>query len=105
MPKTSLQELDEALHRENNILLDSNHVSKLSDLGINHLIPDSKKLSVTSDVYAFGVVLLRILTGISASSVINDVKYALKNGNFGTVLDMPAGDWLIEHVKDWLIWV
>lgn len=84
----------------NNILLDSNHVSKLSDLGINRFIPDSEKLLVTSDVYSFGVVLLRILTGRPASSVVNDVKYALKNWNFGTVLDMSAGDWPIEHVKD-----
>ncbi|GKE04837.1 U-box domain-containing protein 32-like protein isoform X1, partial [Tanacetum coccineum] len=84
----------------NNILLDSNHVSKISDLGINRLIPDSEKLSVTSDVYSFGVVLLRILTGRPASSAVNDVKCALKNGNFGTVLDMSAGDWPIEHVKD-----
>ncbi|GJW06335.1 U-box domain-containing protein 32 isoform X1, partial [Tanacetum coccineum] len=53
----------------NNILLDSNHISRLSDLGINHFIPDSEKLSVTSDIYSFGFVLLRILTGRPASSV------------------------------------
>ncbi|KAI3784005.1 hypothetical protein L1987_43096 [Smallanthus sonchifolius] len=102
-----------------NILLDSNHISKLSDLGINHLIPsissnnepevlvhmdpeilESGKISVSSDVYSFGVVLLRILTGRPASSVINDTKCALENGSFGTILDLTGGDWPIEHAKE-----
>ncbi|KAI3705779.1 hypothetical protein L1987_76021 [Smallanthus sonchifolius] len=98
-----------------NILLDSNQISKLSDLGISHLIPsissnnephmdpeilESGKISVSSDVYSFGVVLLRILTGRPVSSVINDTKCALENESFGTVLDLTGGDWPIEHAKE-----
>ncbi|KAI3757651.1 hypothetical protein L6452_05194 [Arctium lappa] len=106
-----------------NVLLDSNCVSKLSDLGINRLIfckdqtsstsfyhniepevsaymepelLESGKLAASSDVYSFGVVLLRILTGRPASSVVNDTRCALENGNFGTILDSSAGNWPIE---------
>ncbi|KVI07142.1 Protein kinase, catalytic domain-containing protein [Cynara cardunculus var. scolymus] len=106
-----------------NVLLDSNYVSKLSDLGINRLIfckdqtsstsfyhnvepevsaymdPEllkSGKLAASSDIYSFGVVLLRILTGRPASSVVNDTRCALENGNFGTILDSSAGNWPIE---------
>ncbi|KAI7744982.1 hypothetical protein M8C21_003214 [Ambrosia artemisiifolia] len=102
-----------------NILLDSNQVSKLSDLGISRLIPNTLsnnepevsvymdpevlefgKISVSSDVYSFGVVLLRILTGRPALTVIDNTKRALENGNFGTVLDLTGGDWPIEHAKE-----
>ncbi|KAF5790572.1 putative protein kinase RLK-Pelle-RLCK-IXb family [Helianthus annuus] len=102
-----------------NVLLDSNHVSKLSDLEINRLIPnvlhndepevsvymdpemlEFGKLAVSSDVYSFGVVLLRMLTGRPALSVVKDTKCALENGSFGTILDLTGGDWPIERAKE-----
>ncbi|KAM0034258.1 putative protein kinase RLK-Pelle-RLCK-IXb family [Helianthus debilis subsp. tardiflorus] len=102
-----------------NVLLDSNHVSKLSDLEINRLIPnvlhndepevsvymdpemlEFGKLSVSSDVYSFGVVLLRMLTGRPALSVVKDTKCALENRSFGTILDLTGGDWPIERAKE-----
>ncbi|KAJ0542171.1 putative protein kinase RLK-Pelle-RLCK-IXb family [Helianthus annuus] len=102
-----------------NVLLDSNHVSKLSDLEINRLIPnvlhndepevsvymdpemlEFGKFSVSSDVYSFGVVLLRMLTGRPALSVVKDTKCALENGSFGTILDLTGGDWPIERAKE-----
>ncbi|MFS7969282.1 putative protein kinase RLK-Pelle-RLCK-IXb family [Helianthus anomalus] len=102
-----------------NVLLDSNHVSKLSDVEINRLIPSVShndepevsvymdpemlefgKLSVSSDVYSFGVVLLRMLTGRPALSVVKDTKCALENGSFGTILDLTGGDWPIERAKE-----
>ncbi|KAD1196175.1 hypothetical protein E3N88_43161 [Mikania micrantha] len=93
-----------------NILLDSNQISKLSDLGINRLIPnisesdpvttEFEKISVSSDVYSFGLVLLRMLTGRPVLSVVNDTKCALENENFGTILDLTGGDWPIEHAKE-----
>lgn len=100
-----------------NVLLDSNHVSKLSDLGISLIFRKNQinesevsaymdfeyletgKLSASSDVYSFGVVLLRLLTARPASSVVNDTKCALEFGNFGAILDPSAGDWSIEHAN------
>ncbi|XP_076953822.1 U-box domain-containing protein 32-like [Bidens hawaiensis] len=86
-----------------NILLDSNRTSKLSNLGINHLVPDINNEPhdlVSSDVYSFGVVLLRILTGRPGSSVVDDTKHALEEGYFGNILDLAGGDWPAEHAKD-----
>lgn len=100
-----------------NVLLDSNHVSKLSDLGSSFIFCKNQindpevsaymdpefletgTLSPSSDVYSFGVVLLRILTGRPASSVVNDTKCAVKFGNFGSILDSSGGDWPIEHAN------
>lgn len=99
-----------------NVLLDTNYVSKLSDLGMYRLIPGGRfdrdvsgymdpeflntgELTVYSDIYSYGIVLLRILTGRPASGVLKDVKCALENDKFSTLLDSSAGDWPIEQGK------
>lgn len=105
-----------------NILLGSNHMSKLGGFGkcrfvsqdessSNNTIPycrtDSKgtsaymdpeflatgELTAKSDVYSFGIILLRLLTGRTAQGLTKEVQSALDKGNLKDLLDPTAGDW------------
>nr|XP_011470343.1 PREDICTED: U-box domain-containing protein 32 [Fragaria vesca subsp. vesca] len=113
--------------KPSNILLDANFVSKLGDLGIASLIPQNEdpanftkicndpngtsvymdpeyietgKLTQESDVYSFGIILLRLLTARPLSGIVKDVKCALENDSISGLLDVSAGDWPLEQAKE-----
>uniref|UniRef100_A0A2N9GHP0 RING-type E3 ubiquitin transferase n=1 Tax=Fagus sylvatica TaxID=28930 RepID=A0A2N9GHP0_FAGSY len=115
--------------KPSNILLDLNFVSKLSDFGICRMLFKDRnstnnttvscitvpkgtfgyidlefvhtgELTIKSDVYSFGIILLQLLTNKPAFFIANEVKHALKAGNFKDLLDPLAGDWPIELAQE-----
>ncbi|GAB4844492.1 hypothetical protein Ancab_037870 [Ancistrocladus abbreviatus] len=115
--------------KPSNVLLDANYVCKLSDFGISRIISNcemsvgnstrffrtdqpmgtfaymdpeflsSGELTPMSDVFSFGVILLRLLTGKPALGITKEVQYALDKDNLITLLDPTAGDWPFVQAK------
>lgn len=118
------------VHRDikpGNILLDRNYVSKISDVGLAKLLAEVVPDNITeyresmlagtlhymdpeyqrtgtvrpkSDVYAFGVITLQLITGRHARGLIMTVEDAIRNGSFRDILDTSAGDWPLDETVE-----
>lgn len=109
-----------------NILLDHNLVSKIGDVGLATMLqsenssistmyrdtgpvgtlcyidPEYQRtglISPKSDVYAFGMVILQLLTGRPAIALAHVVETAVADGNLMDILDKNAGNWPVEETK------
>lgn len=107
-----------------NVLLDKNFVSKIGDVGFARLIPASVSCSITqyrktsiagtfyyidpeyqrtgtlgtkSDLYAFGIMLLQLLTAKSPEGLSYTVERAVEKGTFSAILDRTVKGWPVEE--------
>ncbi|CAG7909642.1 unnamed protein product [Brassica rapa] len=113
-----------------NILLDQNFLSKVGDVGISTMLqvdplltqltmykqtspvgtlcyidPEYQRsgmLSFKSDVYAFGMIILQLLTALPAIALTYKVEMAMENNDdeeLIKILDKKAGDWPMEETR------
>ncbi|PON39423.1 Mitogen-activated protein kinase kinase kinase [Parasponia andersonii] len=118
------------VHRDlkpGNILLDSNYVSKIGDIGlakiISEVVPDSiteyrdsvlagtlfymdpeyqrtGTIRPKSDLYAFGIIILQLLTSRHPNGLILTVENAMRNGSFVDILDKSVTDWPLVETEE-----
>uniref|UniRef100_A0A2P2LNX2 RING-type E3 ubiquitin transferase n=1 Tax=Rhizophora mucronata TaxID=61149 RepID=A0A2P2LNX2_RHIMU len=110
-----------------NILLDGNLVSKIGDVGLSTILqsdassvstmykdtgpvgtlsyidPEYQRtglISAKSDVYAFGIVVLQLLTAKPALALAHTVETAINKGCWLEILDPAAGSWPLEETEE-----
>ncbi|XP_027190597.1 U-box domain-containing protein 35-like isoform X3 [Cicer arietinum] len=108
-----------------NILLGRNLVSKIGDIGLSTILnsdelstmykdtapvgtlsyidPEYQRsglISTKSDVYAFGLVMLQLLTAKPAIALTHVVEMAIEGGNLTDILDPKAGSWPFQETLD-----
>ncbi|XP_062091076.1 U-box domain-containing protein 34 [Humulus lupulus] len=114
------------VHRDlkpGNILLDGNYVSKIGDVGLAKIISDVVPDNITeyrdsiiagtlfyldpeyqrtgtirpkSDLYAFGIIVLQLLTSRHPKGLLSMVENAIRRGSFFDILDKSITDWPLE---------
>lgn len=68
-----------------------------------YLDPEYQRTGVVSpkcDVYAFGIVILQLLTAKPAMALFHAVETAVNDGKLGEILDSDAGNWPIDETKE-----
>lgn len=118
------------VHRDlkpGNILLDRNFVSKIGDVGLSTVVysdhsssssscketspigtfcyidPEYQRTGIVSpksDVYAFGIVVLQLLTAKPPIALAHLVEKAIENDTLNDLLDEYAGKWPIKETKE-----
>ncbi|KAK7271561.1 hypothetical protein RJT34_27567 [Clitoria ternatea] len=108
-----------------NILLGHNLVSKIGDIGLSTVLhsdnlstmykdtepvgtlcyidPEYQRtgqISPKSDVYAFGMVILQLLTAKPAIALAHKVETAVHSGNLADILDPEAGTWPFQETLE-----
>lgn len=109
-----------------NILLDANNISKLGDFGTARLILPSGAedesiclgtnpmgtmgymdpvfltdglLTPQSDIYSFGILILRLLSGFPVLRIRERVEEGLRTGSVSQLLDDSAGQWPVVQAE------
>ncbi|XP_015571799.1 U-box domain-containing protein 34 isoform X1 [Ricinus communis] len=120
---------DPIVHRDlkpGNILLDRNYVSKIGDVGLAKLMTDIVPDNITeykdsiiagtlfymdpeyqrtgtirpkSDLYAFGVIILQLLTARRANGLVLAAENAIANGCLVDILDTSIMDWPLAEAE------
>ncbi|XVF35067.1 hypothetical protein REPUB_Repub18cG0113000 [Reevesia pubescens] len=121
---------DPIVHRDlkpGNILLDRNYVSKIGDVGLAKLISDVVPDNITeykdsiiagtfyymdpeyqrtgtvrpkSDLYAFGVTTLQLLTARHPNGLLLSVENAIRNNSLADILDKSVADWPLAETEE-----
>lgn len=117
------------VHRDlkpGNILLDKHYVSKIGDVGLSKLMSNVVPDSITeyrdtvlagtffymdpeyqrtgtirpkSDLYAFGIIILQLLTAKQAQGLVTTVESAIDSGLFEEILDSSITDWPLAETE------